>query len=75
MMFRSREAATTAHKGTRVVVGFDRTKGRAATPARSEPQQTAPAPRPETRVGLPGWIWAVVVVAIAAVVGFFLLNR
>jgi pSer/pThr/pTyr-binding forkhead associated (FHA) protein len=75
MMFRSRDAATTAHKGTRVVVGFDRTKGRAATPARAEPQQTAPAPRPETRAELPGWVWALVAVAIAAVVGFFLLNR
>lgn len=77
MMFRPRDdAGTTAHKGTRVVVGFDRTKGRAATPARAEqPQQTAPAPQPETRSGLPGWIWALVAVAIAAVVGFFLLNR
>jgi len=77
MMFRPRDdAGTTAHKGTRVVVGFDRTKGRAATPARAEqPQQTAPAPQPETRAKLPGWIWALVAVAIAAVVGFFLLNR
>ena len=77
MMFRPRDdAGTTAHKGTRVVVGFDRTKGRAATPARAEQaQQTAPAPQPETRAKLPGWIWALVAVAIAAVVGFFLLNR
>jgi pSer/pThr/pTyr-binding forkhead associated (FHA) protein len=75
MMFRPREVGTAAHKGTRVVVGFDRTKGRAATPARVESQQTAQPPRPDTRSGLPGWMWLLVGAALAAVVGFFLLNR
>jgi pSer/pThr/pTyr-binding forkhead associated (FHA) protein len=75
MMFRPRETGIAAHKGTRVVVGFDRSKARPATPAVSTPQQTASAPEPTTRAKLPRWVWALVAVAIAAVVGFFLMIR
>ena len=75
MMFRPRETGIAEHKGTRVVVGFDRSKARPATPAVSTPQQTAAAPQPETRFRLPRWTWALVGFAIAAVVVFFLLNR
>jgi len=75
MMFRPRETGPAAHKGTRVVVGFDRSKARQATPGAAAPQQTAPAPEPETRAALPPWVWALVAVAIAAVVGFFVMNR
>ncbi|HEY4307128.1 MAG TPA: FHA domain-containing protein [Gemmatimonadaceae bacterium] len=75
MMFRPRETGPAEHKGTRVVVGFDRSKQRPATPAVSTPQQTA-APRwPVPRTGLPLWVWALVAVAVVAVVGFFLMNR
>jgi pSer/pThr/pTyr-binding forkhead associated (FHA) protein len=75
MVFRPRDAGQEVHKGTRVVAGFDRTKLRRATPAEPAPQQTAPAPQPQQRAGIPVWVWGLVVLAIAAVVGFFLLNR
>jgi pSer/pThr/pTyr-binding forkhead associated (FHA) protein len=75
MIFRPRDAGQEMHKGTRVVAGIDRSKLRPATPAHPAPQQTAPAPQPEQRSGIPGWVWGLVVLAIAAAVGFFLLNR
>ncbi|HEY4306693.1 MAG TPA: hypothetical protein VGM82_19645, partial [Gemmatimonadaceae bacterium] len=75
MVFRPRDAGQEVHKGTRVVAGFDRSKLRPATPAQPAPQQTAPAPQPQQRSGIPVWVWGLVVLAIAAVVGFFLLNR
>ena len=76
MTFRPRDAGHEVHKGTRVVAGIDRSKLRPATPAQSAaPQQTAAAPMPPQRSAIPGWVWGLVVLAIAAVVGFFLMNR
>lgn len=78
MVFRPRDAGQEVHKGTRVVAGIDRSKLRPPTPAQpapTAPQQTATAPEPQQRSGIPGWVWGLVVLAIAAVVGFFLLNR
>jgi hypothetical protein len=76
MTFRPRDAGHEVHKGTRVVAGIDRTKLRPATPAHAAaPQQTAAAPMPQQRSAIPGWVWGLVVLAIAAVVGFFLMNR
>jgi pSer/pThr/pTyr-binding forkhead associated (FHA) protein len=78
MMFRPREVGTEAHKGTRVVVGFDRSKQRPATPSASAsaaPQQTAVPRWSAPRAGLPLWVWALVGVALVAAVGFFLIHR
>jgi pSer/pThr/pTyr-binding forkhead associated (FHA) protein len=77
MTFRPRDAGHEVHKGTRVVAGIDRSKLRPATPPQpAAPQQTAAAPLPSAPPsGIPGWVWGLVVLAIAAVVGFFMMNR
>jgi len=82
MIFRTKDLpGETAAGGTRAIASFDRSKLRPPTPAT---QQRVPAPvaesAPETgntsaRQGLPGWVWGVVVLAVAAALAFFLLNR
>lgn len=81
MVFRpmGKTASTnTTNTGTRAIASVDRSKlrpqGGVAASARA-PQQTASVAPPESRSGLPGWVWGVVVLAIGAVAAFFLLNR
>jgi pSer/pThr/pTyr-binding forkhead associated (FHA) protein len=73
LVFRPQGVAE-APKGTRAIPNVDRAALRppAAAPA---PQQTVSVAEPSPRSGLPGWVWAVVALAIAAVAAFFLLNR
>lgn len=75
-VFRPRDGAGDAAKGTRAIASVDRSKLRptSAAPAPA-PQQTASVAEPKARSGLPGWVWGVVVLAIGAAVAFFLLNR
>jgi pSer/pThr/pTyr-binding forkhead associated (FHA) protein len=78
MVFRPRDSAAEANKGTRAISSVDRSKLRATAtaPVAPLPQQQGPAPEtPKLRSGLPGWVWGVVVLAIGAAAAFFLLNR
>ena len=78
MVFRPMGKAASTNTGTRAIASVDRSKlrpqGAAAASARA-PQQTASVAPSESRSGLPGWVWGVVVLAIGAVAAFFLLNR
>ncbi|HEX4683698.1 MAG TPA: FHA domain-containing protein [Gemmatimonadaceae bacterium] len=71
MTFHPKDERTVANKGTRAIASVDRSR-LATVPA---PQQTASVAEPEPRTKLPGWVWGVVVLAIAAAAAFFLLNR
>jgi pSer/pThr/pTyr-binding forkhead associated (FHA) protein len=77
MVFRPRDAAADANKGTRAIASVDRSKLRptATAPLAPLPAGPAPAPPQKTRSGPPVWIWGVVVLAIGAAAAFFLLNR
>jgi pSer/pThr/pTyr-binding forkhead associated (FHA) protein len=76
MVFRPKDSSADNNKGTRAIASVDRAKLRPTTAAPvPAPQQVAPVAEPETRSGLPGWVWGVVVLAIGAAVAFFLLNR
>jgi pSer/pThr/pTyr-binding forkhead associated (FHA) protein len=72
LIFRPKSTAE-APKGTRAIGSIDRAPIHpAAAPA---PQHTVSVAEPSPRSGLPGWVWAVVALAIAAVAAFLLLNR
>lgn len=72
LIFRPKTTAE-APKGTRAIGSVARASIRpAAAPA---PQQTVSVAEPSPRSGLPGWVWVVVALAIAAVAAFLLLNR
>ena len=74
MIFQPRDAAAPASKGTRAIVGVDRTKLRPAAPATPLAAATSPAVASADR-GVPAWIWGIVAIAVAGAVAFFLLNR
>jgi pSer/pThr/pTyr-binding forkhead associated (FHA) protein len=84
MIFRPRDVATDVAKGTRAIASVDRSKLRATAAVAGSPQSTAKVPspaassapisEPSPRQGIPVWVWAVVLLAVAAVV-FFLMKR
>ncbi|HWH50949.1 MAG TPA: FHA domain-containing protein, partial [Gemmatimonadaceae bacterium] len=70
LIFRS-EGAAAASTGTRAIANVDRSKVKAAAPSAS--RTPAPAADPARRI--PGWLWIVVVLAVAAAVLLFMINR
>ncbi|HEY5060243.1 MAG TPA: FHA domain-containing protein [Gemmatimonadaceae bacterium] len=74
MIFQPRDPAAPAAKGTRAIVGVDRTKLRPAAPATLQAAATSPAVSPAHQ-GVPAWVWGIVAIAVASAVAFFLLNR
>ncbi len=80
MVFRPADTVVGPAGGTRAIASVDRGTVRpnasSPTPVRvSAPvASTAPAPTP-SNPSLPIWVWGLVVLAIGAVIAFFLLNR
>ncbi|HEY9225828.1 MAG TPA: FHA domain-containing protein, partial [Gemmatimonadaceae bacterium] len=79
MVFRATDVpADQGTTGTRAIAGVDRSKLRppqaASAPVAAPVAATAPVDE-GSRGGIPVWVWGAVVLAVAAAVGFFLLNR
>jgi pSer/pThr/pTyr-binding forkhead associated (FHA) protein len=74
MIFQPRDSAAPAAKGTRAIVGVDRSKLRPAAPATLQAAATSPAV-PPAQQGIPAWIWGIVAIAVAGAIAFFLLDR
>jgi pSer/pThr/pTyr-binding forkhead associated (FHA) protein len=70
LIFRA-EGAAAASTGTRAIVNVDRSKVKAGAPSASR----TPAPAADTARRIPGWLWIVVVLAVAAAVLLFMINR
>jgi hypothetical protein len=75
MIFRPRDGSADTNKGTRAIASVDRSKLRQTAAAPAPQITTAPPPANQARPGFPAWVWAVVVLAVGAAAGFFLLNR
>ena len=74
MIFQPRDAAAPTARGTRAIVGVDRSKVRPAAPATLQAAASSPAVSPAHQ-GVPAWIWGLVAIAVAGAVAFLLLNR
>jgi len=75
VIFRPGDVAAGTDRGVRDTAYADERASRNA-PAASAPRvTTAPPVAPSPSGGLPRWVWLAVVVAVAAAVIFFLLNR
>jgi pSer/pThr/pTyr-binding forkhead associated (FHA) protein len=86
MIFRAKDTAADNLKGTRAIAPVDRSKIRptqqTVTPPTSATPQHGAAPiaasgasSNEAKGGIPMWVWIVVLIAVVAVVGFFMMNR
>ena len=70
LIFRA-EGAAAASTGTRAIVNVDRSKLKTAGPSASR----IPAPAADPARRIPAWLWIVVVLAVAAAVLLFMINR